>query len=62
MSPAANLVDDKYDHGSTDGELFFVIKNGVPPDLVMDGWGERLSDTEIWNIVNLLRDLQKKNH
>ena len=56
-----NLIDDTYDHGSSDGEVFFVIKNGVPPELVMDGWGERLSDTEIWNIVNYLRDTAKKS-
>src|SRR6478609_34681 len=41
LAPAANLVDDKYDHGSTDGEMFYVIKNGVPPDLVMEAWGDR---------------------
>ena len=57
MKAAPNLVDDTYDHGSSDGEMFFVIKNGVPPELVMDGWGERLSDNEIWNIVNYLRSL-----
>ncbi len=61
LKPASNLVDDKFDHGSSDGEIFFVIKNGVPPELVMDGWGERLSDTEIWNIVNYLRDTAKKS-
>lgn len=59
MAPGANLVDDKYDHGSSDGEIFYVIKNGVPPELVMDAWGERLSDTEIWNVINFLRDAQK---
>jgi mono/diheme cytochrome c family protein len=59
LKPASNLVDDKFDHGSSDGEVFYVIKNGVPPELVMDGWGERLSDTEIWSVVNYLRDLAK---
>jgi mono/diheme cytochrome c family protein len=61
LKPAPNLIDDSYDHGSSDGEMFYVIKNGVPPDLVMDGWGERLSDTEIWNIVNYLRAEAKKS-
>ena len=56
LKPAPNLVDDKADHGTSDGEVFTVIKNGVPPELVMDGWGERLSDTEIWNIVTYLKD------
>ena len=60
LKPAPNLIDDSYDHGSSDGEMFYVIKNGVPPDLVMDGWGERLSDTDMWNIVNYLRAQAKK--
>jgi len=60
MKPAPNLLDAKSDHGSTEGEMFFVIKNGVPPELVMDAWGERLSDTEIWTIVGYLRDAAKK--
>ena len=61
LKAAPNLVDDKADHGTSDGEVFTVIKNGVPPELVMDAWGERLSDTEIWSIVTYLKDLAKKN-
>jgi mono/diheme cytochrome c family protein len=60
LKPAPNLIDDSYDHGSSDGEIFYVIKNGVPPELVMDGWGERISDTDIWNIVNYLRAQAKQ--
>jgi len=61
LKPAPNLIDDQYDHGSSEGEMFYVIKNGVPPELVMDGWGERLSDTDMWNIVNYLRAQAKKS-
>jgi len=61
LKPGSNLVDDTTDHGGTDGEIFTVIKNGVPPDFVMSPWGERLSDTEIWNIVNFIQDQVKKN-
>jgi mono/diheme cytochrome c family protein len=60
LKAAPNLVDDKADHGTSDGEVFTVIKNGVPPELVMDAWGERLSDTEIWSIVTYLKDQAKK--
>lgn len=49
-----DLTDDKWDHGSTDGEIYGVIKKGVPPTM-MAGWDGRLSDTDIWNIVNYLR-------
>ena len=54
---ASNLIDDVWDHGSTDGEIFWVIKNGIPPDLRMAPWGDRLSDTDVWSIVNFIRDL-----
>jgi mono/diheme cytochrome c family protein len=55
-----NLIDDKWEHGASDGEIFNVIKNGIPPALDMAPWTERLSDPEIWNVVNYLRDLGSK--
>jgi len=30
----ADLTDDKWDHGSTDGELFAIIWNGAPAAIV----------------------------
>jgi mono/diheme cytochrome c family protein len=53
---APDLTDGTWDHGSTDGEIFTVTKKGVPPTM-MAGWEGRLSDTEIWHIVNYLRAL-----
>jgi mono/diheme cytochrome c family protein len=53
---APDLTDGQWDHGSTDGEIFTVTKKGVPPTM-MAGWEGRLSDSEIWNIVNYLRAL-----
>jgi mono/diheme cytochrome c family protein len=53
---APDLTDDQWDHGSTDGEIYTVIKNGVPPTM-MAGWDGRLSDREIWSVVNYLRAL-----
>jgi mono/diheme cytochrome c family protein len=41
----------------TDGELFYVIKNGhgqMPPE------GGRVKDTELWNLVNYIRSLSQK--
>lgn len=51
-----DLTDDKSDYGSTDGEIYTVIKKGVPPTM-MAGWDGRISDTEIWSIVNYIRAL-----
>ncbi len=50
----SDLTDDVWDHGSSDGEIYAVIKKGVPPTM-MAGWDGRIPDTDIWNIVNYLR-------
>jgi mono/diheme cytochrome c family protein len=51
-----DLTDAQWDHGSTDGEIYTAIRKGVPPTM-MAGWEGRISDTEIWHIVNYLRAL-----
>ena len=56
-STPANLIDDEWDHGSTDAEIFAVIKEGVPPDFDMDAWEGRITDDDMWNVINFLRDL-----
>jgi len=43
--------------GLTDGDLFYIIKNGkgdMPPE------GGRQNDAGIWNLVRLVRSLAKK--
>jgi len=62
LIPAApDLTDKEWKHGSTDGEIFSVIKNGVPPDLNMVPFGDQITDKEIWNVVNYIRSLAKRN-
>lgn len=58
--PASNLIDAEWRHGSSDGEIFHVIKTGVPPTMIMEAFGSRVSDTDIWNVVNYLRSIAKK--
>ena len=53
---APDLTDDRWDHGSTDGDIYNVIKNGVPPTM-MAGWEGRLRDGDIWSIVHYIRAL-----
>ena len=53
-----NLVDDSYDHGSTDGDIYTVIREGIPPDYNMEPFDDRLDETDAWNVVNFLRSLQ----
>lgn len=60
LIPAApSLVDDRWDHGSSDGEIFDNVKTGIPPDFNMVGFSDKLSDDEIWNVVNYVRSLAK---
>src|SRR5471032_1576944 len=56
----SNLTDDKWDRGSTDGEIFLVIQNGAGPKFDMKGYKSKMIDTDIWNVVNYLRSLQAK--
>ena len=41
----------------TDGELFYIIKNGKGP---MPPEGDRLKDDELWNLVNYIRTFSPK--
>jgi mono/diheme cytochrome c family protein len=62
LIPAApDLTDREWTHGSTDGEIFSAIKNGVPPELNMIPFGDQIKDTEIWHVVNYIRSLAKRN-
>ena len=58
-SKPANLVDAEWKFGSTDQEIFKTIKGGIKPYDVMEPWGKKVSDTDIWNTINYLRDLAK---
>jgi mono/diheme cytochrome c family protein len=42
--------------GHTDGELFYIIKNGKGE---MEGEGPRLKPEDTWNLVNYLRSMAK---
>ena len=52
------LTDAAWQHGSTDGEIFVVIRDGIGPDFAMDGFGGRLDEPEMWSLVNYLNSLR----
>ena len=54
----SNLADPTWRHGGSDGEIFTAIRDGIGPDFAMDAFGDRLSETDIWNLVNFLRSLR----
>ena len=57
---SANLTDEKWDHGATDGEIFNTIKNGVPPAYMMEPWEGQISEENMWNVINYIRTLGPK--
>jgi mono/diheme cytochrome c family protein len=59
-STPANLVAGKFKHGGSDSDIFKSIEEGIgPKPMIMKPWGEKLSEEDIWNTINFLRDLAK---
>jgi mono/diheme cytochrome c family protein len=52
-----DLTDAAASRNRTDGELFYIIRNGrgqMPPE------GGRVKEEQVWNLVNFVRTLVKK--
>jgi cbb3-type cytochrome c oxidase subunit III len=54
----SDLTDDAWDHGSTDGEIFVAIRDGVSADML--AYKEKLTEKQIWQIVNYIRSIGTK--
>jgi len=52
----ANLVDADWTHGSSDGEIFVVIRDGVK-NTGMKPYGRRMTTHQMWDVVNFLRSI-----
>ena len=59
-SHPSDLTDAKWDRGSTDGEVFLVLRDGAGPELKMKGYKGRMSETDMWNVINYLRSVGPK--
>jgi mono/diheme cytochrome c family protein len=55
-----NLTDAKWDRGASDGEIFAVIRDGAGPKFDMKGYKSKMTETEMWNVVNFLRSIGTK--
>jgi mono/diheme cytochrome c family protein len=51
----ADFTDATWIFGGSPGEIFTVIRDGTSAD--MDGYGERIGEIEMWNLVHFLRSL-----
>ena len=56
----SNLADAQWTHGSTDGEIFVVIRDGIGPKFEMKGQKGKLTDQDMWNLVNYIRSIGPK--
>jgi mono/diheme cytochrome c family protein len=60
LSPKpSNLTDGDRKHGSSDSEVFAVIHDGVK-NTGMKGYASRLTEHEIWDLVNYIRSISAK--
>jgi mono/diheme cytochrome c family protein len=55
--PPASFMDTEWKYGSTDGEMFSVIKDGGQNG--MQPFSDKITDTRIWNLINYIRTLSK---
>ena len=56
----SDLTDAKWERGASDGEIFTVIRDGAGPQFDMKGYKSKMTEPDIWNVVNYLRSLQAK--
>lgn len=56
MDPPVPDLSSRDVQGYTDGQLKWIIQNGIAPS-GMPGWNGILDDNEMWNIVNHVRHL-----
>ena len=59
LTPApSNLTDADWKHGATDQAIFTVIHDGVK-NTGMKAFGSRMTEHELWDVVNYIRSLKK---
>ena len=51
----SDLTDETWDYGSSDGEIFVAIRDGLSSDML--AYKEKLTEKQIWQIVNYIRSL-----
>src|SRR4026207_2504894 len=54
--PPSNLTDADWKHGSSDGEIFTVVRDGVRTT-PMKAFKSKMTEHELWDVVNYVRSL-----
>lgn len=52
----ADLTDAEWKHGSTDGEIYALIRSGVK-GTGMKAYGRKLTTHQVWDVVNYIRSI-----
>ena len=52
----SDLTDAEWKHGSTDGEIFTVVRDGVKTT-PMKSFKSKMTEHELWDVVNYVRSL-----
>lgn len=52
----ADLTDAEWTHGSSDGEIFTVLRDGVK-NTGMKGFGSKMTARQMWDVINYVRSL-----
>jgi mono/diheme cytochrome c family protein len=55
----SDLTDGEWKHGSTDGDIFTVIRNGVR-STGMKAYGRKMTTHQLWDVVNYIRSIGPK--
>ena len=55
----SDLSDAEWSHGSTDGEIYTIIRDGIDGTAMKD-FAKDLKETEIWQVVNYVKTLAPK--
>src|SRR5262249_22276017 len=55
-----DLLDPQWTHGSSDGEIFVVLRDGAGPKQEMKPFKAKMTDQDMWNVVNYVRSLGTK--
>lgn len=55
----SDLTDETWDYGSSDGEIFVAIRDGVSADML--AYKDKLSEKQIWQLVTFIRSIGPKS-
>jgi mono/diheme cytochrome c family protein len=56
----SDLTDASWDYGATDGEIYWVIREGIDSNADMLPYKDTLSEKEMWQILVFIRSIGPK--